>query len=144
MISLALATLATLGAAATAPHEIAVDHRGTGYQVSYRPQVETRVKTVGAAAGTRMSQQRCRWAMVVQVERQVRSAGGAPDSGRLLPRSKELTGERPGSCIQNRGAIDADIAARADAVRAHVAEVARSDRPALLADIDAARSLALN
>jgi hypothetical protein len=143
MPSLVLALSAAI-AASTASHDITVRHRDATYEVSYRPQVSTQMKTVGLSAGTRPSTERCRWAMNVQVERQIRRPGETAGIERLLPETHVIRGQRPGSCAHGRDAIEAEQAARLDTLRKHVEQVADADRAALIADIDSARTLAMN
>jgi hypothetical protein len=144
MSYLALALSAALSTAGPAAHEVSIDHRDAVYQVTYRPQVETRMKTVGLSAGTRPSSERCRWTMAVQVERQIRRQGQPAGIDRLLPDAHLIRGERAGSCAHGRDAIAAEQVARTEQLRAHVAQVAAADRATVLADIDSAHALASN
>ncbi|MFT3964347.1 MAG: hypothetical protein QM690_00510 [Sphingobium sp.] len=145
MIYLSVALTAILGAATPVlGHEATLDHAGTAYKLSYEPRVETRAKTVGHSMGTRPSTERCRWTIDVQVERRIQASEAAQPLTRLLPETRSFGGEALGSCRQNARAIAAAQEARQDHIRQHVAAVASADRPAVLAEIDAARSLALN
>lgn len=145
MLNLSVALVTLLSAATPAlSHEATLDHAGSAYQLSYEPRVETRTRTVGHSIGTRPSTERCLWAIDVQVERHIRASGGAQPLTRLLPETRSIKGEHQGSCRQGEKAIAAAQAARQDEIRAHLAAVASTDRPAVLAEIDAARSLALN
>jgi hypothetical protein len=142
---LAAMLAATLAAASPAPsHEVIVQHRGAAYAVSYRPQVTTEMKTVGLSAGTRMSTERCRWTMTVQVARQIRRQGDSDGVDRLLPASRTIRGDRAGSCAHGRDAIAAEQTARAESLRTHLVEVADADRATVVADIDSAHALASN
>lgn len=132
-----LALLLALAGAAT--HQVSLEHRGTGYDLTYRPQIDTRVKTIGAAAGTRPDGQRCRWVADVRVERQIGTGMRT-----VLPQRRTVAGSVPGSCTRAQRATLTAQAAAHPAVRRHVAAVARTDRAQALADIDAARALASN
>ena len=138
IIALALST-----ALATASHPVTVDHKGATVQAVYDARVATRMKTVGVATGARMSSQSCRWQANVTVDRRLTAAGGG-ELVKTVATDKRISGQRPGSCRQIGSSIEADIAARSDEVRDHVRQVAERDRPALLADVDAARALAMN
>jgi hypothetical protein len=139
----ALATI-LVAAAPTLSHQVTVDHAGTSYQLRYEPQLTTSAKTIGAHAGARPSTQRCRWTVAVQVERQIGQPGKAHALSHILPTTRQFSGDLPGSCVGRATAIDAAQASKADAIRAHVAAVAGADRQTVLAEIDSARSLALN
>lgn len=129
--------------AAAAPQQQAVvHHRGNAYEVNYQPQVRASMKTVGMSAGTRMSTERCSWRAEVQVERTLRRQGEALAHAKLLPAATVIEGSRHGSCAQAREAVDQDQLAKLDHVQQHLAQVAARDRATLLADIDAAHSLA--
>lgn len=141
MLHLLLVMAGALGAG-TAHQPVTVEHRGAAYQVSYQPQVIVSMKTVGIAAGTRMSSERCRWTAEVRVERHIRRSGGDAAHAKLLPATRTIRGSEPGSCVQARAAVDEARIAAMDVVRRHVAQVAAHDHPTLLADIDAAHALA--
>jgi hypothetical protein len=146
MLISTFATTVALAAATPAPvsHAISVQHRDAAYEVSYRPHVRTEMKTIGMSAGTRPSTERCRWSMTVQVERQIRRQGETASVDRLLPDAHVIRGDRPGNCTMGRAAIEAERGAQLDRLRAHVVQVASSDRRAVIADIDSAHALALN
>jgi hypothetical protein len=139
-----LLAAAVVAATSIPSHDIVVQHRSASYEVSYRPHVRTEMKTVGLSAGTRMSTERCRWAMTIQVQREIRRQGESSAMERLLPDTRTLRGDRPGSCTQGRDAIAAEQAARSETLRAHLIEVAQADRATVVADIDSAHALALN
>lgn len=140
MIYLTLALSAALMAGG--PHQTSIEHRGATYHITYQPQVQTRMKTVGMAAGTRMSTERCRWSADVKVERIVRRAGRQDGPVKILSGVRTIEGSLPGTCEQARDHILKAQSGRHDIVRRHVAAVAAQDRHALLADIDAAHALA--
>jgi hypothetical protein len=142
MILFALATAAVLGTTSPLAHVAMVEHRGTAFRVSYEPVVQLRTRTIGLAAGTRMSTQQCRWSATVTVKRKLNQAQGDGDAlATVLPGSRTLSGTRPGSCEQNRAALDAARIAARPVVKEQLAQAARGDRPTLLADIDTARAL---
>ncbi|PZU10890.1 hypothetical protein [Sphingomonas sp.] len=135
-----LALAATLATPAVAPHQASIDHRGSGYSVSYHPRMETKMKTVGVATGARMSMQRCRWTTTLQVERQIARRDEASAHATLLPAaSRTFSGERHGHCSAQG---EAKAAIGADKIRDHLASIAAADRGDALAQIDAAYSLA--
>lgn len=145
MIFTSVALTAILAAANPAlGHEATLDHGGTSYQVSYEPLVQARTKTVGTSMGTRPSTERCRWTIAVQVERRIGQAGKEQPLSRILPAAHEIEGEAIGSCRQARQSIAAAQRDRHDDIQRYVVNVAAQDRPAVLAEIDAAHALALN
>ena len=127
-----------LSVLASASHPVSVDHKGGTVNAVYEARVETRMKTVGMAAGTRMGNEACRWEASVAVDRRF------GDLTKAVGGDKRITGQRPGSCKAVGKHVDTDIAARSDEIHGHVRQVAEADRPALLADIEAARGLAMN
>ncbi|PTD16958.1 hypothetical protein CV103_18125 [Sphingomonas fennica] len=124
-------------------HQVTVEHAGKPVAVTYDAEVVTRMKTVGTTPPPRPSSERCRWKASVTVIRQVHSASGA-SLNRTLPEVKEISGQRPGTCMAGRKAIMAELDGKIERVREHLRATAEADRPTLLADIDAARTLALN
>lgn len=139
---LALATLIASAAIGLPAHDVTVDHGGTSYRVSYMPTVTPQLRTVGASAGSRPSTERCRWTARVDVQRSFAVMGTSSRAATLATRN--LSGSKPGHCIQARAAIDAEIAGKADEVRAYMVEVAQQDRDTLRSDIDRTRKLAGN
>jgi hypothetical protein len=144
MIDLGLTMGLILMTANVSAHEAAIQHEGRPYQLSYRPVVQTEMKTIGMSVGTRMSSERCRIAIRVEVERSIQGAEGNGTLTRRLPGERVLNADRPGSCRQQADAVAAIEAGKADTIRAHVAEVAQADRAQALAEIGAARTLASN
>lgn len=142
-LGVAVAALMT-AATPTSVHEVTVDHAGTAFRLVYAPRIEARAKTVGHAIGTRTSTERCRWTIAVQVERRIHSGDSGEPLAKLLPETRDWQGEMPGNCRQHADTIAAAQAMRDEAIRRHVAAVASADRPAAVAEIDAARALALN
>jgi hypothetical protein len=151
-LSLALTLSAALGGAslpdaAAIPgvtHETRIKHRGAAYQVTYAPQVTTRMRTVGVALGARPSTQRCRWWAEVQVKRLIRRDGTSAAHERLLPAVHRYEGSRVGSCGMAERAVQKEQMARLGKLDARLAELAAADRVAVVADIDAAHALAAN
>lgn len=117
-------------------HRTEVQHQGAAVELVYRGRAMIRSKQVGAASSTRVSAVRCAWRVHVAVDR---TMGG---STRTVATDEILSGSRPGDCLANRRAIGEDVAARGEAVRAHVAAVAGRDRPQALAELEAARRIA--
>ncbi|SNS60661.1 hypothetical protein SAMN06295912_11051 [Sphingomonas laterariae] len=132
-------------AAASAPlsHTVSIDHGGSPLAVTYTAEVKTRMHTVSMVPPTRIGPERCRWTAVVTVERDVQ-AGGKSGLNRALPGEKEIRGDRAGNCHAGRKAIGREIEAKTASIQSYLRQVAAEDRPALLADIDTARALALN
>lgn len=143
-ISITLIT--TIAMAATLPqaHVTRIEHRGAAYEVSYEPQLQTRMKTVGLSAGPRPSTERCRWSADVQVRRVIRREGAEGGHERVLPAIDRIEGSRFGSCRTAKEAVLDDQNARLDRLRGRMAEVAGRDRLAVIADIDSVRGLAVN
>lgn len=135
MILFALASVA-----AAASHNATVEHRGNRYDIAHRAQVETRVRTVGAASGARMTTQRCRWTATVRVEREIARAGSDGGIATLLPMAEIVQGDRHGACDGRGEVADSRITDTA----ARLVDAARADRAATLAAIDAAHGLAAN
>ncbi|WP_181008410.1 hypothetical protein [Sphingomonas montanisoli] len=127
-----------LSVVASASHPVSVDHKGAAVQAVYDARVETRMKTVGMSVGTRMGNEACRWEANVAVERRVGGLVKTVDS------DKRITGQRPGSCKMVGKHVATEVAARSDEIHGHVRQVAEADRPALIADIEAAHGLAMN
>lgn len=143
MSLLAFVASATL-AGAVPVHTIQLDHRAGTYRVDYRPQVETSMRTIGMSAGTRPSTQRCVVTAKVAVERAIRGSGSAPALTAMLPSRESFTRDLPGDCRGRDGEGERLLASRGDAIAAHLAQVAATDRPQALAAIDSAQHLAAN
>ncbi|MET0361072.1 MAG: hypothetical protein ABW048_04880, partial [Sphingobium sp.] len=120
---IALATILAASASMLGQQHV-VEHRGASYEVRYEPHVTVNAKTVGAHAGTRRSGQLCRWSVAVQVERHIGQNGADDRLSRVLPHSRNFTGNLPGDCRGKANAIRAAQARQDDAIRAHVATVA--------------------
>ncbi|HEX7856277.1 MAG TPA: hypothetical protein VF503_21605 [Sphingobium sp.] len=125
-------------------HRERVEHAGTAYDIHYSPQLETSAKTVGAAAGTRASQQKCRWKITVNARREISNAGRGAPLVKVLPERRSLTGETFGDCRHNVAAVQKAQAARMGEVRQIMQAFAQADRPHVGMDIDAAHALAAN
>lgn len=139
------AAIATIlaGAVPELAHQANLDHRGSTFELRYEPHLTTKAKTVGTVAGTRMSTQRCRWSVAVQVQRHIAQSGQTETLSRLLPETRQFSGDLPGDCRGKAKAIETAQAAKTDAIREHVAAVARNDTALALAEIDAAHALAM-
>ena len=144
MIALIIAA-ATAAAPHPVVHQDQVDHQGARYSISYRPHVETDMRTIGQSVGSRPSTERCLWRATIQLEREIkRSDGGERLVKRVHGEGHEVEGHAQGKCAQNRGQIKDMIAAKVAGAQERVVAMAQADRPAALADIDAAHALALN
>nr|WP_086491716.1 hypothetical protein [Novosphingobium panipatense] len=146
-MSLLILTAAALGAstpAATPAHSVQIDHRGASYAVDYVTHVETRAKAIGISPSTRPSSRRCIVTAEVSVERRIQPAGGGHAIATRLPATRSFTQNHPGDC--RKGSDDGArlVAARSDAIDAHVRELASADHHDTLAAIDAARDFAVN
>lgn len=128
-----------LGAAPDAlilEHRVAVPHASGAIDARYRGDVVVRHKQVGTvAAPGRASTLRCQWEAHLAVERQAHHASGTA-AIRSLRREGVATGSRVGWCETSRGAIEREVAARADEWRRHMVALAEEDRADLLAEID--------
>lgn len=134
----------TMAAAAIAPHVETIEHRGSAYEVHYVSHVETRSRTIGISPPTRQSTKRCMVTMTVSVERRVHPAGGGTPIASRLPARETFRDSTAGACRKNGEHIAAMTDRKAGAIAAHVSRTVSADRPALLAEIDAARALAMN
>lgn len=135
MIALAIATLLSGSVVA---HQATVEHRGQRYDVEHRARVDTSVRTVGAATGSKPGIQRCRWTATVRVERTIARDGAT--AATLLPAWRTVEGDRHGAC---NGAAAMQEARVRDAAAQMVA-AARADHATTLAAIDAAHGPAAN
>ena len=131
-------------AAAPDSHVERLEHNGIGYEVTYRPLVRTMEKTIGAHPGARSTLQRCRAVTEIAIDREVRLPDGSAALSHRLTDMQRITAHHIGPCEQNRHALAKARLRQADAIAAQVRAMAASDRPALLAQIDAARALAVN
>ncbi len=141
--------LMMLGLAMAAPvepvtHDVVVEHQGIPLNVTYRADVDMSAKTVRMVLPSRVKMEQCRWTADVTVERQVARKGARPALTRTLEGSKTIRGMRHGYCSTSvaREQIAEAVAGKADAVKEHLMAVAEQDRPQLIADLEAARSLA--
>lgn len=147
MSLLILAAAAALPVSSQPVHSVDIDHRGSTYQVDYRPHIETRMRTIGMAAGTRPSTRRCIVSAEVNVERVVtasRSQGAGTGLRSMLPNSERFTQQMPGSCHGRDDAAAQLVQGRSAAIAAHLAQTAAQDRPRALAAIDSAQHFAAN
>lgn len=140
----ALAAALPLSAAAAETHTVAFEHNGVAYEVTYHPLVRTVEKTIGAHPGARSTLQRCRAVTEIAVDREVRLPDGTAALSHRLAGTQRITGHHVGPCEQNRRALADSRARLATEIAAQVRAMAANDRPALLAQIDAARTLAVN
>lgn len=142
---LVLIAATALSAAQPATHETVVEHQGTAYTVSYRPQIATTMRTIGMSVGSRPSSERCLWSATVSLDREIRRGA---DGERLLKRvpgeGHRIEGQAPGKCDQGRTLIDRTITAQVADARDKLVAMAEADRASVLADIGAAHDLALN
>lgn len=121
-----------------------VERAGAAYDVQYTPQLLASQKTIGAAAGTRFSQQKCRWQVTVKAKREIMNPSSGASLTKILPEKRSFGGEVFGDCRQNSAAIQTAQNARMKDVHQIVQEFAQADRPHVGMDIDAAHALASN
>jgi len=138
-----LVASAALGMAAQPVHTTELEHRGSTYRVDYRPHVETSFRTIGMAAGTRPSTQRCVVTANVSVERVIGEASGR-ELKSMLPGQERFVEQLPGNCRGREDSADKLIAGKSSSLAAHLNRAAAEDRPAALAAIDAAHHFASN
>lgn len=117
-------------------HRTRIDHRSGAVEAEYRATIAVSTRQVGSvAAPGKASTLACAWQAGIQVERVARHA-----SGSLLRRSVARTnvaeGRHAGWCGTQRAAIDREVARRGAAMRDHLLDVAREDRPVLHGEID--------
>lgn len=129
---------AALAQATPAPwtHSVPVQHGNGQAMAVYHAAPTVTTRQVGMSAGTRMSTVRCDWTADIGVERHLSYPGREATSVRKLAAMKALKGSRPGDCTANRRAIDREIAARSDAINAHLVAVAEQDQRELRAEIE--------
>jgi hypothetical protein len=141
---LALTTAAAALIGPAPAHSVQIDHRGASYAVEYVTHVETSAKAIGMSPGTRPSTRRCIVSAEVSVERRIQPASGGRAIASRLPGSRSFTQNHPGDC--RKGSDDGAklVAARSDAIEAHVRQLASADHHDTLAAIDAARDFAVN
>jgi len=133
---------AAAGLSFPAAHEMTMRHGDTFYQLEYRSHADLDMRTIGMAAGSRPSTQRCLWSATLRVERTIRASGAQDGLRRLLPDARAMEGSRPGPCRQARRSIEAELARRIAGSDDHVRAVAQADADAARADIEAAHALA--
>ncbi|MFZ4688832.1 MAG: hypothetical protein ACOYLS_06320 [Polymorphobacter sp.] len=135
-----LATLAAATLAQAAPtewtHTVPVAHADTNATATYvaRPNITTR--QIGMATGTRPSTVRCIWTADISVERRLGTPAGDTSGVREIASTKTFSGSRHGSCMNNRRAINQEIAAKAPEVNAHLLAVADRDQRELRSEIE--------
>ena len=132
LVAAALAQAAPVGWTHTVP----IAHGEGRATATYRAVPDISTRQIGMAAGTRPNSLRCTWTAAIAVERALAHPGTGAISVRQLAAPKTFKGSRPGDCIANRQNIENDIAARSDAINAHLVRVAETDQRDLRAEID--------
>lgn len=135
MISMLMLAAAAVAAPA-AMHSVKVDGN-SALVANYAATTAVTTRQIGMAAGPRPGSARCDWRAAVTVNRSLVDASGTEMATRTLAPTMTLKGSRPGDCMTNRHAIEADIAARSSDVQAHVVTVAEADQSSLRAEIEA-------
>ena len=130
-----------LGVAMAAPeggmvHSARVDHHSGAVHSDYTANVNVSHQQIGTVgAGGRPSTLRCMWRAGLVVERQARHASGST-LARSFTHDKVVEGSRPGWCSAQKAAIAEEVASRADALQARLAQLAQEDHPVLHAELD--------
>ncbi|WP_313441708.1 hypothetical protein [Novosphingobium sp.] len=143
-LALTAAATAALASGAAPAHSVQIDHRGASYAVDYVTHVETSSKAIGISQGTRPSSRRCVVTAEVSVERRIQPASGSRAIATRLPETRSFTQNHPGDCRKGGDEGAQLVAAKSDAIGAHVRELASADHHDTLAAIDAARDFAVN
>lgn len=125
-------------------HDIVVEHKGVPLDISYRADVDTRAKMVKVVLPNRVTTEQCRWVADVTVAREIARKDASSTLTRTLAGSKTIRGMRQGNCAAStvQEQIAAAVSDKSDVVKEHLVATAEQDRPQLMADIEAARSLA--
>lgn len=118
-------------------HQVAVPVGHGKANAVYVARPDVKLRQIGMAAGTRMSTERCLWTADINVERRLETPGVEMAGRREMPVTKTLSGSRHGACMQQRSAIDTEIAAQSPAINAHLVEVAERDQRDLRSEIEA-------
>lgn len=120
----------------THAHDVRIDHRHGPIDARYQGRLVVSQRQVGAVAPNgRPSSLRCVWQADVVVDRAAHHPSGSTML-RAIRRDAVMTGSRPGWCTGARTAIDREVAARTDRVRAQLAAIAADDRPTLVSEVE--------
>lgn len=144
LYAVVLAASAVLVPGASAVHSVNIQHRGESYRVDYRPQMDTRMRTIGAATGARPSTQRCVVTASVAVERVIAGGQSGHELKTMLPGGEKFTRQLPGDCRGRTGQSAGLLEGKASEIAAMLGRTAAEDRHAVLAAIDSANQFAAN
>ncbi|MCP1470696.1 hypothetical protein J3E64_002389 [Sphingobium sp. OAS761] len=128
-------------AAAAATHNVSIDHQGTAMTATYTAHADVRAETIGTHTPNRPDMRRCMWSAAVKVDR---ALDHSPALARTVASDTRFSGSENGACASADTIESQVIATHKDHIEAHLAQVAQSDRPALIGELDAVRALAVN
>lgn len=137
LLAAMLSATALSGASPADTHSVRIEHRGNPIDVVYRADVAVKHKQIGHAPPNRQSTARCQWTATVNVVRSVANA-----TPRAVESPHSFSGSRSGDCVTNRTAIASEVADRGDTVRSHLMAAAERDKLHLLAELNAAGTMA--
>lgn len=116
-------------------HRIRIEHPTGAVEADYTTRVEIRHRQIGMDMKPGMpSTAQCSWRADIVVERTARHANGTRLL-RQMTRQGVAQGARPGWCAGHRTGIAREVAGRTDAIRAHVAALARADAALLKTEL---------
>ena len=124
-----------------ASHDVTVEHEGASYQLRYRPEVTTSMRTIGAAPSGRQSTERCVWTVRLSVERQL--AKGEKAGTGLIAGEKQYSGSHPGHCVQAGAVVQSQIEDKRVAMQEETVRIAQRDMDRVRADIEVIRRSAV-
>ena len=128
-----------------APHRVAIDHRGAPVTLVYDADVRVKTRDIGAATPNRPDSRRCLWNVQLVAARHVEAERAAqPALRHAFEAEKVAEGSRHGTCMMNRAAIAADVAAKQTKIQGQLQALADRDRSVVLAELDTARAFASN
>ncbi|PZU57985.1 MAG: hypothetical protein DI547_11220 [Sphingobium sp.] len=150
MIHLVLSGMALASAAGAAPvdaapiHRATVQHQSVSVDASYQLGWKTSTRQVAATPAGRQGMGQCHWRADAIVTRAVKGADNAPIAALSKPihQFETVSGVETGNCAAAAPRIEASLARRARAMEAEAATAARSDHPALAAELQGLSALA--
>lgn len=134
--------IAAAAAVAAPVHSTSFEDNGKTYTVDYIAHIATRSHLDHVRSAHQAGLQRCVSEGTISVERRITDRASGQSMSTRLAGDTSLSHARAGRCTATSSDTQALIAERSDAIDAHLAEVARSDRSHLAGALSAARSLA--
>lgn len=133
-----------LAAAGVPAHSVDIVHNEVKYDVDYRAVVKTHTRTLMAGAPSRPHSRQCLVTATVAIERAISGPRSAAALTSAVGPTRTFEKRSHGYCTraEERGAELAR--AKSDKISGFLAATAEADRPAALAAIEAARTLAVN